>query len=71
MGSVVSVINSAIENAIHELIISILDILFFLLILFLLTIAGWLIAVVIKFVFGALFRNCGRKNLGLVPDVRI
>lgn len=69
MGSVVSVINDAIESAIHEFVVSILDILLFLFIMFLLTVAGWLLAIVIRVVFNTTFRNCGRKKFSSIPDI--
>lgn len=69
MGSVLSVINDAIESAIHEFVVSILDILLFLFIMFLLTVAGWLLAIVIRVVFNTTFRNCGRKKFSSVPDI--
>lgn len=69
MGSVLSVINDAIEAAIHEFVVSILDILLFLFIMFLLTVAGWFIAILIRVVFNTTFRNCGRKKFSPVPDI--
>lgn len=69
MGSVISVINDAIEAAIHEFVVSILDILLFLFIMFLLTIAGWLIAILIRAVFSTTFRHCGRKKFSTLPDI--
>lgn len=69
MGSVLSVINEAIEAAIHEFVVSILDILLFLFIMFLLTVAGWLLAILIRVVFNTTFRNCGRKKFSSIPDI--
>lgn len=62
MGSVVSLVGSIIQNAVHELIISIFDVLLFLGILFGLTFAGWVISIIVRIVFNSAFRNCGRTG---------
>lgn len=62
MGNIASLVGSIIQNAVHELIISILDVLLFLSILFGLTFAGWLISIVVRLVFNSAFRNCGRSR---------
>nr|WKR37860.1 E [Lactate dehydrogenase-elevating virus] [Lactate dehydrogenase-elevating virus] len=61
MGNIATLVNKAIEDAFVQLVVSILDILVFLGILFGLTIAGWLLVWVIRLVFAAIYR-ASRKN---------
>ncbi|YP_006589917.1 E protein [Lactate dehydrogenase-elevating virus] len=69
MGNVATLINKAIEDAFIQLIVSILDILVFLGILFGLTIAGWLLVWCIRLVFAAVFRASRKTDQSDIQKV--
>nr|AWB14667.1 E [Lactate dehydrogenase-elevating virus] [Lactate dehydrogenase-elevating virus] len=69
MGNIATLINKAIEDAFVQLIVSILDILVFLGILFGLTIAGWLLVWLVRLVFAAIFRASRKTHQSDIQKV--
>lgn len=69
MGNVATLINKAIEDAFVQLIVSILDILVFLGILFGLTIAGWLLVWCVRLVCAAVFRASRKTDQSDIQKV--
>lgn len=61
MGNFFSAIGQIVVSAFHELIITIVDIVVFITILFLLTIAAYLLAIVVRIVFKLVFTSCRPK----------